>query len=137
MANPSPICRRLLLHPAAFAWALARVNIGSSNAANIAMMAMTVRSSIRVNAIQIRTPLAPLPLIRFIVPTWNPRRYGAALSSRFPLGFFQNWDQCTTRRAQMGTAKSLKSMLHGWMQTDKKRADDTGRYAQLQFQPTV
>src|SRR5213594_3330150 len=50
MAEAIPICRRLLAHFASRAEALALDKTGSSNAARIAIMAMTTSSSINVNA---------------------------------------------------------------------------------------
>src|SRR6516162_5948808 len=48
--KPSAICRLLLMQVIVLALVLAIPSAGSNNAARIAMMAMTTRSSIKVNA---------------------------------------------------------------------------------------
>src|ERR1700754_2375150 len=45
-----PICRRLLTHEVRVAFALALLKAGNNMAARMAMIAMTTRSSIKVNA---------------------------------------------------------------------------------------
>jgi len=40
-------------------------------------------------------------------------------------------------RLQMGSSKSVKSMLHHWMHAHEKTAINDPRCAQLQFQQTV
>src|SRR6266446_4303458 len=40
-------------------------------------------------------------------------------------------------RLQMGTAKSVKSMLHHWMQDDREGTSNDNQSGQLQFQPPV
>jgi hypothetical protein len=49
MASAMPNCLRLLAHTACWALRLVAASAGSSNAAYIAMMAMTTNSSIKVN----------------------------------------------------------------------------------------
>ena len=46
----------LLLHEARFAFSFDIANVGKSNEARMAMIAMTTRSSINVNAMRLFTP---------------------------------------------------------------------------------
>jgi len=50
MFIPMPICLRLFTQAMRLAFSLAEARAGNSNAARIAMMAMTTSSSIRVKA---------------------------------------------------------------------------------------
>ena len=59
---PIPICRRLFEHAIRFALSLARAKAGSNIAAKIAMMAITTKSSIKVNA-RLRKIAPPAPVV--------------------------------------------------------------------------
>ena len=79
-SKPTPIWRRLLKHLAFAAWCLALSSAGKSMAAKMAMMAITTRSSINVNAgLELRCGFITRPLLSLYQVLQNSLPLGGPL----------------------------------------------------------